>query len=46
MTTSMPTRLLLPAACSHGEVLTDLNRLAEAVRGKARLERTNKAFGG
>lgn len=46
MTTSMPTRLLLPVACSHGEVLTDLNRLAEAVRGKARLERTNKAFGG
>lgn len=44
MRKSIPTRLLLLAACSNGEpVLIDLNLLAEAA---ARLERMNKALGG
>ncbi|WP_161491369.1 hypothetical protein [Ensifer sp. LC163] len=47
MTKSILTRLLLLAACSHGEpVLTDLNLFAEAADGKGRLERMNKALGG
>ncbi|MGF6175738.1 hypothetical protein [Ensifer sp. 4252] len=47
MTKSIPNRLLLLAAYSHREpVFTDLNLLAEAAGGKARLEQMNKARGG
>lgn len=46
MTTSIKTLLLLSAACWHAEVLTVLNRVAEAAGGKARLERMKKVVGG